>query len=196
MSANSSPEADAEAPSEAETANAKPAAEAEAPEEAAAPEAELDVGPGPFLLDTNVLVYATNEDSPFFPPARRILDAALAGELDADACVTPQILAEYYAVITDPRRLEQPLTPGQARRQIEALLDAETVRLLVLQAETTRRTAVLGERYAIRAQEIYDAQVVAAMLAHGVPTILTGNEQDFQRYSEIDVRNPFEGTRH
>ena len=142
----------------------------------------------PVLLDTNVLVYATNEDSPFHPQARQILDRALSGELEA--AITLQILAEYYAVITDPRRVDHPLTPEEAREQIEALLAGE-IQLLPLQEGTSHRLVELGERYEIRAQEIYDAQVVATLLEGGIPLLWTANEQDFRRYQEIEVHNPF-----
>lgn len=157
-----------------------------------APEAEAQEAEPerrPVLLDTNVLVYATNEDSPFFPRARELLDQALAGDLEA--AITPQILAEYYAVITDPRRLDQPLTPQEARQQVEALLGAGTIRLLPLKESTSRQMVELAVRHEIRAQEIYDTQVVATMLDHEVPVILTANEPDFQRFDEIEVRNPF-----
>lgn len=156
--------------------------EAEATEEV-----EVEPIPGPVLLDTNVLVYATNTDSPFYAHARELLDQAISGELQAS--LTPQILAEYYAVITDARRVARPLTPKQARRQIETLL--QVLPLVSLQEGTSQRMVELAERYEIRAQEIYDAQVVAAMLDHGIPMILTANDQDFQRFREITVRNPF-----
>ncbi|HED03241.1 MAG TPA: PIN domain-containing protein [Candidatus Fraserbacteria bacterium] len=150
-------------------------------------QAEAGVESGPVLLDTNVLVYATNRDSPFYDRAQQVLQQALAGE--PAACLTPQILAEYYAVITDPRRVESPLTPRQARAQIEALLQA--LEVLPLRASSSRQMAELAERYRIRAQEVYDVQVVAAMLDHGISTILTANERDFRRFAEIEVRNPF-----
>lgn len=177
----------AEAVAEAEVVEPAPEAKAEAEEEEEEEEA-LQLQGLTLLLDTNVLVYATNEDSPFHARARELVQQALAGDLDAS--LTPQILAEYYAVITDSRRVDQPLTPEEARGQIEALLDG-AIRLLPLQEDSSRRTAELCERYEIRAQEIYDVQVVAAMLEGGIPLILTANEQDFRRYREIEVRNPF-----
>jgi len=175
------------APPEAE-ALAKAVETAPRAETEAAEEGEGPLPSGPVLLDTNVLVYATNEDSPFHAQARRIVERALSGELPA--AITPQVLAEYYAVVTDPRRVEHPLTPAEARRQVEALL-AGAIRLLPLNEGTSRRLVELGERYGIRAQEIYDAQVVAAMLEGGIPQIWTANVQDFERYREIEVHNPF-----
>jgi hypothetical protein len=38
--------------------------------------------------------------------------------------------------------------------------------------------------------QVHDARLVAAMLAHGVPQILTLNPRDFQRYTEITVLHP------
>lgn len=142
----------------------------------------------PILLDTNILVYATNEDSPFFAQAKALLLQALAGELKA--CVTPQILAEYYSVITSPKRVTKPLSPKQASEQVEAFLQARAIRKLPIQASASQQMVKLAERYRIRGQAIYDVQVVATMLDHGMKTIFTANEQDFQRFKEIQVVNP------
>lgn len=102
----------------------------------------------PVLFDTNLLVYATNEDSPFFTRAKELRDRALAGELTA--CITPQILAEYYSTVTSPKRVARPLTPKQAREQVEAYLKAVAILKLPIQASTSLRMVELAERYRVR----------------------------------------------
>jgi predicted nucleic acid-binding protein len=37
---------------------------------------------------------------------------------------------------------------------------------------------------------VHDARLVAAMLAHGVPQLLTLNDRDFARYAGISVVHP------
>jgi hypothetical protein len=141
------------------------------------------------LFDTNVLVYATNEDSPFFEVAKELRQKALVGEIRA--CITPQILAEYYSVVTSPRRVTKPLSPKQAREEVEAYLQADAIRKLPIQSSASAQMVELADRYRVREQGIYDVQLVATMLDHGVKSIYTANEKDFERFKEIQVINPF-----
>ena len=73
----------------------------------------------PALVDTNVLVYALFPAMPDHAASRALMDRAKAA--DANLCIAPQNLIEFFAVVTDPRRVTQAKTP----RQIEALKPAE-----------------------------------------------------------------------
>ena len=64
------------------------------------------------LIDANILVYALYKPSEYHPRARALLDRAQAE--GAALCVVPQVLAEAYAVITDPRRVSPPFSPAEA----------------------------------------------------------------------------------
>ena len=59
------------------------------------------------LLDANVLVYAVNADAPQHNATRAILDAALAGTIPG--ALVPQVLLEFFAVVTNARRVQAPL---------------------------------------------------------------------------------------
>ena len=48
----------------------------------------------------------------------------------------------------------------------------------------------LVDKYQVIGKKVYDARLVAAMLAHAVTHLLTFNDVDFKRYSEITVINP------
>lgn len=58
------------------------------------------------LLDTNILVYANNEDSPFHIPCKALVEKAINGQFRVAIAI--QNLIELYAVITDKRRVEHP----------------------------------------------------------------------------------------
>jgi predicted nucleic acid-binding protein len=45
-------------------------------------------------------------------------------------------------------------------------------------------------RYAISGVQVHDARLVAAMIVHGIKRILTFNDKDFARYSEIEALTP------
>jgi predicted nucleic acid-binding protein len=50
--------------------------------------------------------------------------------------------------------------------------------------------ATIDVAHAIAGVQVYDARLVASMRVHGVIRILTFNERDFARYSEIQAIHP------
>lgn len=58
------------------------------------------------LVDTNVLIYAADEASEFHEAAKELRDRGAQG--DVQLVVSPQILMEFFAVITNPRRVQNP----------------------------------------------------------------------------------------
>jgi predicted nucleic acid-binding protein len=53
------------------------------------------------LLDTNIIVHAYNKSSPHQQEAANIIKKALQGK--TEACLTPQVLYELFAVITNQK---------------------------------------------------------------------------------------------
>jgi len=145
---------------------------------------------GPVFLDSNILVYAVNEKSPYYTGARAILDIVNKGELQI--CLSPQVLGEFYAVITNPRKLERALPPQEAADVVGRFLSADAVLKLYPQKSTLKLTLKLVNHYQIKVLDFFDAQIVATMLDNGVTTIYTVNEQDFAIFEEIKTVNPFE----
>ena len=72
------------------------------------------------LLDANILIYAADELSPFHSACRTFRDRGSSGELSL--FVTPQVLFEFYAVITDPRRVNKALSGQEAIEQVQSYL--------------------------------------------------------------------------
>ena len=68
------------------------------------------------LIDTNVLVYAADRSSPFYSESRAFRDRGRSGAYIP--CVTPHVLFEFYAVVTDPRRVGRPLSPEDATAEL------------------------------------------------------------------------------
>lgn len=66
------------------------------------------------LLDTNILVYAADRNSSYHEAALLLRDKGLKGE--SPVCVCPQVLNEFFAIITDPKRANNPRTQYFDRR--------------------------------------------------------------------------------
>ena len=141
------------------------------------------------LLDTNILVYAADEMSEFHVPAKQLRDQGVQGDLSV--AVSPQILFEFFAVITNPRRVTQPRSPREAREEMEKYLHAAAIRKISPGEDITDRVlALLQQHPQITRQDIFDCVLVATMQTHGMRRIYTYNRQHFTPFADIEVLTP------
>lgn len=141
------------------------------------------------LLDTNILVHAANAASPVHTHAKRLRDEALLGAIQA--CLTPQVLWEFYAVITTPRRVSRPLSCETALKEVQAYVQADRLSLIYPRHSTVLLTIKLLSQHPTTAQGLFDVVLVATMLDHGLVRLYTENVDDFKAFREIEVINPF-----
>jgi predicted nucleic acid-binding protein len=141
------------------------------------------------LLDTNILVYAADETSEFHVPAKQLRDQGVQG--DISVAVSPQILFEFFAVITNPRRVTQPRSPQEAREEMEKYLQAPTILKIYPGEDIINRVmALLQQHPQITRQDIFDCVLVATMHTNGVRRIYTYNRQHFTPFADIEVLTP------
>jgi len=141
-----------------------------------------------FVIDTNLLLYAVNPDSPEHGQARRLLEDWRGG--DRPWFLTWGIIYEFLRVATHPRVFPSPITLAQAGDWIEALLAGRNDAILVA---TDRHPAVLAELVAshprLRGNPVHDLHIAALMREHGVPEIRTA-DTDFHQFGFLRVVNP------
>ena len=140
------------------------------------------------VFDTNVLIYAANEDSEFHDPCRRYLDGSRRDP--SPAFLTWGICYEFLRVSTHPRAAESPWSSRDARRFVDALLASPGFELL---RATKRHAAVLGQTPSalpdVRANLIHDLHTAVLMREHGVSRICT-RDTDFHRFPFLAVVDP------
>ncbi|MBI2487381.1 MAG: PIN domain-containing protein [Deltaproteobacteria bacterium] len=142
-----------------------------------------------YAIDTNILVYAYNLDSPLNQRASAFLeDDILTGNIKA--CLPFQSLYEFYAIITDPRRVEKPVEPKEAKGVIEAYTRARNIPKIYPRKSNLKNTFDLLSKYNITKQEIFDVVFVATLLDNGVDGIITRNTKHFERFEFLKVLNP------
>jgi len=139
------------------------------------------------LIDTNVIVYAINTDAPQHAASRALLEAAQVHKIKA--ALVPQVLLEFFAIVTDGRRVKKPLEPQSAWEQVKALrailpvLDPGVKALDYLELE-------LPDEVKVKGANIFDAFLVAQMRAIGASVLCTYNTSDFRHYQGIVVQSP------
>ena len=140
------------------------------------------------LLDTNILVYAVNEDSEFYKAASEIHSKVLDGSIQA--CISMQNLIEFYSIITS-NRVQKPLPAQIAFDEIDKYIADQRIKKIQFNGDALVTLRELAIKYNVTAQNIYDLKIVATMLANNVEEIITANKKDFEKFREIKVTNPF-----
>jgi hypothetical protein len=138
-------------------------------------------------VDTNILVYAHREDSPFHEVAfDRIAELA---EGAANWAIPWPCLHEFLAIVTHPRIYVPPSTLARALDQVDAWLEAPTLALLTESAThwPTLRALILAGRVA--GPRVHDGRVAALCRQHGVRELWSA-DRDFSRFAGLAVINP------
>ena len=141
----------------------------------------------PVFVDTNILVYAHREDSPFHEIAAYRLASLAEGR--ALWAIPWPCLHEFLAVVTRPRIYNPPTGLVAALEQVDAWLEAPTLVLLTEPEQywpELRATVSAGQTTGAR---IHDAHVAALCRQHGVQE-LWSVDRDFGRFSNLRVVNP------
>jgi toxin-antitoxin system PIN domain toxin len=129
------------------------------------------------LLDANILVYALFVDSEHHERCRKLLTRA--SDRECGFCVTSQVLAEFFSVVTNPKRVSVAKTPEEALAAIEAILAMPGVRILPTPVDVARRWIEILRDRPVSGGRIFDLQLPATMLANQVSRIYTLNRADF-----------------
>jgi predicted nucleic acid-binding protein len=140
------------------------------------------------MVDTNVFVYFLYDASTQYAAAQALLNQARRP--DARLCMTPQVMTEFYSTITNPRRVSPAYAPEAALQEVEKFLALPGLFLLSIPARVVVRWIALARQYGISRSDIFDAQLAATMLEHGIRRIYTFNVQDFEGFEELEVIVP------
>lgn len=140
------------------------------------------------VVDTNILVYAADADSPFHDPCRHWLEDQRARP-DAWFATWP-VIYEFLRVITHPRVAKRPWNANAAWGFIAALLASPGFDILV---PTERHAAVarevISERPELTGNVFHDCHTVVLMREHGISRICT-RDSDFARFPSIAMIDP------
>jgi uncharacterized protein len=141
-----------------------------------------------FAIDANLLLYASDEESPWHEQAvARLDDVALGPEIVH--LFWPTVMA-YLRIATHPAVFARPLSHADARANIQSLLELPHVQTSGEQDAFWRRFTEVADDVAPTGNLVSDAHLVALMLENGVRTILT-RDRDYRKFRGITVRDPF-----
>jgi predicted nucleic acid-binding protein len=141
-----------------------------------------------FFLDTNILVHYSLKD---YDPVKykqcfKLINDLLDG--DYDVFLSTQVLREFFAVVTNPRYIKNPLSIENANDQIQIFhTDFD---ILPVDYTIITKLIKLTEKYQITGQDVHDTAIVATMIQNNVKNVVTYNRKDFEKFKEIKVIIP------
>lgn len=142
-----------------------------------------------YAVDVNILLYASDRRSSLFDRANEfLLQCAASSEVFCVAWIT---LMSYMRLSTHPAIFEQPLSPEEAARNVQALLELPQVRTLSEEEGFWQMYREVTQNSPPRGNAASDAHLAALLRQHGVETIYT-NDRDFRRFDFLKVRSPFQ----
>jgi uncharacterized protein len=141
-------------------------------------------------VDTNILVYAHREDSPFHEPAARRMTELAEGS--STWSIPWPCVHEFLAIVTHPRIYAPPTPLPRALNQVDAWLESPTLVLLAESADHWPALRALLEGGRIAGPQVHDARIVALCREHGVRQLWSA-DRDFNRFAGLAVVNPLVG---
>lgn len=119
--------------------------------------------PDKVFVDTNILVYLVNEDSPFNKSVEKKFKE-LVEKYGHKIFISRQVLREYNI--------------EKWSRIFKVLNETE---------ETTKVLLRLIETYKFKGKRIHDANIIATMIVNSIKRLFTLNTNDFKNFKEVEV---------
>ena len=138
-------------------------------------------------VDTNLLVYAHRQDSPWYEPASNIIKEL--AESPALWAIPWPCVHEFLAIVTHPRIYRPPTPLKVALDQVDAWLGSPSLVLLAEDDGYWAELRAIVDRSKVTGPMIHDAHVAALCRRHAVNELWSA-DRDFGRFGDLKIRNP------
>lgn len=134
------------------------------------------------LIDSNIIIYALNDDSNKQAQAQSFLN-----QNKNKLYIAHQNIFETLRILTH-HKFSHPYPTDKAIANIQSIAQFSTI---IHPTSNTQEIAFgLIKKYAISGSEIFDAYLVATALSHQITTIASDNTKHLKKYTEITTTNP------
>ncbi len=141
-------------------------------------------------VDTNLLVYAHREDSPWHDAALKVM----MGLADGPALwsIPWPCVHEFLAIVTHPKIYRPPTPMPLAIAAVRAWTGSPTLRFLGESPDHLDRLEHLILAAKAAGPMVHDARIAALCLSHGVRQFWSA-DRDFSRFPSLKIKNPLVG---
>ena len=142
-------------------------------------------------LDTNILVYAADEDADEHRAASVLVEEML--ENPAEWVLADQVLFEFYRAMRNPRIFPHPLGATEAAMRIQFLQSQSGVARCCYELSYWNGIHTILSDSGTPAARTYDIVLGVTLRSHGVTRFFTRNTKDFSEIGFRDLINPIDG---
>ena len=142
------------------------------------------------LLNTDVLLHAADSTSRLHQQAYIVREMAVRG--DIKACVSNDVLSELLIAFTSTFHVWNPLSVSDAIGEYEKYVNLKSITKIMPLPETFKTLNLLVKDYGLKESDVKLAEVIATMIDNRVHVICTFRQEEYERFKEINVLNPFE----
>ncbi|MBN4006322.1 type II toxin-antitoxin system VapC family toxin [Nostoc sp. LPT] len=146
-------------------------------------------GGDPVFLDTNILVYASQIQSPFHQAAMETIQGFY--DTGVELWISRQVLREYLAMLTRAQQFANSLPIAIVIQDLRYFYNR--FRVAEDNSQVTERLLTLMEEIFSGGKQVHDTNIVATMLVYGISQLLTHNISDFARFSRLITVLPLQG---
>jgi hypothetical protein len=142
-------------------------------------------------VDTNIVVYASDEFAPEHAVCRRLLLGVPASpDMPAEPlCIPWSVIYEFLRVVTHPRAMRRPWSMAEAWAFVTVLLRSPHITVLGPGPGHAAAAERMLSAPGVRGNLVHDAHIAAVLAEHGVRRIYT-RDQDFRRFPGLEVVDP------
>jgi toxin-antitoxin system PIN domain toxin len=137
-------------------------------------------------IDTNVLLYAQNQDCPEHDAATAFLTECAARD---DVALCELVIVELYQLLRNPAVVTRPLDAPEAAEICQAFRRNRRW-ALIENAPVMNDVWVLAASPGIARRRVFDARLALTLRHHGVDEFATRNIKDFEDFGFSRVWDP------
>ena len=138
-------------------------------------------------VDSNLLIYAHKEGSPFHTAALELVDSLRYQR--AGWAIPWPCIHEFIGIVTHPGIYKPASTLAEALGFLDAVFASPQLHLLSESPGYFDRLREIATAAKLKGPRIHDARIAALSLHHGVSELWSA-DRDFSAFPQLKVRNP------
>ncbi|MFZ5998090.1 MAG: type II toxin-antitoxin system VapC family toxin [Nitrospirota bacterium] len=143
------------------------------------------------FFDTNVLIYAHDELSPFHDKSALLLDLALGKEVVG--IISEQNVMELYRILTNATAMSgKPLSPSEAKSLIEKTYLSGALKVVYPTKSTLKKTIEIAAQKRLSSARVFDVRLYVLAQQQGPTYFVTYNIEDFKNLGDLMIKTPDE----
>jgi predicted nucleic acid-binding protein len=141
-------------------------------------------------VDTNILIYASNQDAPEYQKARGVVEMMV--EQPSDWILADQVLIEFYRALRNPKIFQYPLDASAALEIVNFYREQVGCQRCCYQLEMWPVLARYFDSRQFEAKQTFDGVLAVTLTLNGVDTLYTRNVKDFKSLGFNTLINPID----